>query len=127
MKLEVNLIVRSAKEAADFYKGLFGAQILSKTDLEQGSNETRMMICDTEFRVLDENVDYGMVAPSEGVPASIGINLYVDDINEQAKIAEDLGCSILSPVQDFGHAMNTVFKDIFGHIWIVNQDMDKVK
>ena len=123
MKLEVNVIVRSAKEAADFYMNLFGAKILSKTDLDQGNNETKMVVANTEFRVLDENPEYGLVGPKEGVPASIGINLFVDDIHAQAKIAEELGCETLSPVTDFGHAMNTVFKDVFevppGHFMIV--------
>lgn len=124
MKLEINMIVRSAKEAAEFYKNLFGAEILWKTDLKQGMNEALIKIAGTEIRVLDENQELGMVGPAEGVPSSMGINLFVDDIHAQAKIAEELGCITLSPITDFGKAINTVLKDIFGHMWIINQNMD---
>lgn len=126
MKIEINMIVRSAREAADFYKNLFGAEVRSKTNSAQGTNETKMVIADTLFRILDENPALGMIAPAEGVPASIGVNLFVEDIQALAQTAENMGCETLSPVTDFGHAMNTVFKDIFGHLWVINQDMDKL-
>lgn len=125
MKVEVNMVVKNALEAADFYKTLFGAEIISKTDLDLSMNEVIMRIGETEIRVLDENMNFGMVAPSEGVISSMWLNLYVDDINKQFKTAEDVGCTIISPVTEFPHnnAINTVFKDKYGHIWIVNQKM----
>lgn len=126
MKLEINMVVKDAREASDFYTDLFGAEILSKTDLDKSLNETMMVIGDTEIRVLNENEEFGMVAPSEGVPSSMWVNLYVDDINKQVKIAENTGCVIISPVTEFpgSKAINAVFKDKYGHIWVVNQKMD---
>lgn len=126
MYTEINIIVKSAREAAGFYENLFGAEILSKTDTDQGSNETKMVVGGARFRVLDENKDFGLVAPSEGVPSSVGVNFFVDDINKQVKTAEDADCVILSPVTEFPeqNAINAVFKDIFGHIWVINQKMD---
>ena len=126
MKTEINMVVQNAREAADFYENLFGTEILSKTDLDQALNETRMVVGGTEIRVLNENEEFGMVAPTEGVPSSMWVNVYVDDINGQVKIAEDTGCVIISPVTEFPeqNAINAVFKDIYGHIWVVNQKMD---
>lgn len=126
MKLEINMVVKDAREAADFYKDLFGAEILSKTDLDKPLNETRMVVGGTEIRVLNENEEIGLVAPSEDVPSSIWVNLFVDDINEQCKVAEDSGCVIISPVTEFpeSNAINAVFRDKYGHIWVVNQKMN---
>ena len=126
MKLEINMVVKDAREAADFYKDLFGAEILLKTDLDKTLNEMIMVVGDTEIRVLNENKEFGLVAPSEDVPSSMWINLFVDDINKQCKVAEDSGCVIISPVTEFpeSNAINAVFRDIYGHIWVVNQKMN---
>lgn len=57
MKLEINMIVSNAKDAADYYKKLLNAEIISQTDNEQGMNETMMKLGEVEVRVLDENQD----------------------------------------------------------------------
>lgn len=126
MKLEINMIVNEAKKAADFYSKLFGAEILSVTDLDQGMNETMMVVAGVEFRVLDENPDFGMVAPTENSPVPMGVNLFVDDINKQAETAKELGCTILMPVTEYpdSNAINFVFRDVFSHTWVINQKMD---
>lgn len=124
MKTEVNMIVKSAVEAAGYYEKLLNAEVISITNLELGSNEAKFKIGDTAFRILDENPDYGMYAPKDGVPASIGINLIVKNIDKMSETAKNLSCDIISPVTDFGHAINMVIKDKFGHIWVVNQDME---
>lgn len=123
MKLEINMIVSSAKEAADYYKKVLGAEILSQTDNEQGMNETMMKLGDVEVRVLDENMDMGMVAPAQVGGQSIGINLFVADIEAFFDNAISEGCSVLSPVQEFPEipAKNAVFSDKFNHLWVVNQ------
>ncbi len=123
MELEINMIVNDAKKAADFYKKLFGAQILSITDLDRGLNETMMVIAETKIRILDENPDFGLIGPSDITPVSMGINLFVDDRYELAKTAEQLGCVFVMPITEYTeqNAINTVFKDIFSHTWVVNQ------
>lgn len=126
MRLEINMVVKDAREAADFYKDLVGAKILAKTDLEKSFNEARMVVGGTEIRVLDENKEIGLIAPSEGVPSSMWINLYVDDINKQCEVAEAVGCVIISPITEFpdNNAINAVFSDKYGHVWVVNQKMN---
>lgn len=126
MKLEINMVVKDAREAADFYKNLFHAEILSKTDLDKPLNETRMVVGGTEIRILNENEEFGMVAPSEDVPSSMWVNLFVDDINKQCKVAKECGCVIISPVTKFpeSNAINAVFRDKYGHIWVLNQKMN---
>ncbi len=123
MKLEINLIVSDAKEAAEYYKRVLGAKIISKTDNEKGMNETMMKLGDVDVRVLDENKEMGMLAPSQVGGQSIGINLFVEDIDSFFNNAIEQGCGVLSPVTEFPEipAKNAVFSDKFNHLWVVNQ------
>jgi len=54
---------------------------------------------------------------------SVGINLFVDDIETFFNNAVKQGCKTLSPVQEFPEmpAKNAVFSDKFNHLWVVNQ------
>lgn len=123
VKLEINMIVTDAKAAADYYRKVLNAEIISQTDNVAGMNETMMILGGVEIRVLDENREFGMIAPSEAGGGSIGINLFVYDIDEFFSNAIKEGCNIISPVQDFPDipAKNAVFSDKFNHLWIVNQ------
>ena len=123
MILEINMIVADAKAAADYYKKILNAEIISQTDNEAGMNETMMKLGGIEIRVLDENKDLGMIAPAQVGAQSIGINLFVDDIDVFFNNAVKEGCNILSPVQEFPDipAKNAVFSDKFNHLWVVNQ------
>jgi uncharacterized glyoxalase superfamily protein PhnB len=123
MKLEINMIVADAKEAGDYYKKVLNAEIISQTDKEAGLNETMMKLGGVEIRVLDENKDFGLFAPADSSAPSMGINLFVNDIDAFFDNAVKEGCNIISPVQDFPDipAKNAVFSDKFNHVWVVNQ------
>ena len=123
MKLEVNIIVADAKAAADYYKKVLNAEIISQTDNEAGMNETMLKLGGVAIRVLDENKDLGMIAPAQVGTQSIGINLFVDDIDLFFNNAIKEGCKILSPIQEFPKtpAKNAIFSDKFNHLWVINQ------
>lgn len=123
MRLEINLIVSNAKEAGDYYKKILHAEIISQTNNEAGMNETVMKLAGVEIRVLDENKDLGMIAPAQVGTQSIGINLFVDDIDVFFNNAIKEGCKVLSHVNEFPEvpAKNAVFSDKFNHLWVVNQ------
>lgn len=128
MKIEINIIVSDAKESADYYKKILNAKIISKTDNEKGMNETMMKLGEVPVRVLDENQEMGMFAPDKVGGQSIGINLFVDDIESFVDIITKENCSILSPITEFPEipAKNAVFSDKFNHVWVVNQKYDSM-
>lgn len=123
MRLEVNMIVSDAKSAAEYYKKVLNAEVLSKTDNEQGMNETMMKLGGVEVRVLDENKNMGMIAPAQVGGGAVGINIFGEDIDAFVDSAISQGCNVLSPVTDFPEipAKNAVFSDKFNHLWVVNQ------
>lgn len=125
MKLEINMVVKDARESADYYESLFGATIISKTDLDSELNETNMEIGGVDIKVLNENKDYGLIAPTSGSVSSMWINLIVDDINAVCDKAVELGCNMISPVTEFPEmkAINAVFSDRYNHTWVINQKM----
>ena len=124
MKLEINMVVKDARESADYYTLLFGATILSKTDLETQLNEMVMEIGGVVIKVLNENKDYGLIAPS-GPGGSMWINLIVDDIKTVVDKAVELECNMISPITEFPemNAINAVFSDRYNHVWVINQKM----
>lgn len=123
MRLEINMVVTNAKEAGDYYKKVLNAEIISQTDNELGMNETMMKLGGIEIRVLDENKELGIIAPTQIGNQSIGINLFVNDIDTFFNSAIKQGCKALSPVKHFPKvpAKNAVFSDKFNYLWIVNQ------
>ena len=123
MKLEINMVVEDALGAADYYKELFGAKILSKTDLEKNLNEAGLLIADTEIRLLNENKDYDLFSPSSDMIGAMWINLIVDDIEGLYKKAMEMDCKPIQPVTEFKEMKikNAVFSDKFNHTWVLNQ------
>ncbi len=123
VRLEINLIVTDAKKAASYYEKILNAEIISQTNNEIGSNETMMKLGNVEVRILDENKDLGLFAPVKIGASSIGINLFVNNIDVFFNNAIKNGCTIVSPIQEFPNipAKNAVFSDEFNHLWVINQ------
>lgn len=123
MLVEINMITKDALESGKYYQKLFGAKIKSSTDQKLGLNESILIMGNVEIRLLDENLEYGLIAPKEDNVSSIGLNVIVKDIKAIAKKATELGCAMLSPVTTFETqgAINCVFKDPYNHVWVINE------
>ncbi|WP_406657350.1 VOC family protein [Methanolobus sp. ZRKC2] len=123
MKLEVDMVVDDAIAAADYYEKLFGAKILSKTDLEKNLNEASLMIAGTEIRLLNENKDYDLFSPTSGANSSIWMSLVVDDIETLYEKALQMEGKSIQPITEYReiNVKNAVFSDKFNHTWVLNQ------
>lgn len=123
MRVEVNMVVSNAREASDYYKKVLKAEIISQTDEAIEMNEIIMKLGDTEIRVLNENKEYGLIAPVQAGTGSVWLNLIVDDIEMFFDNAVKEGVTVISPIQDFPEipAKNAVFSDKYNHTWVINQ------
>jgi len=123
MRVEVNMVAKSAKEAAKYYEKLFNAITKMETDHEGQLNEVVLEVGGTDIRILDENPDFGLVAPTDESIASTWLNVYVEDIYQLNEVCHEQNCQIISPITEFneGRAINLVFKDVFNHVWVINQ------
>lgn len=73
--------------------------------------------------MLDENPEYGLVAPTTDKPNTIWFNILVPDIKETYKRALDNGCTEvqgITEMEDFG-VSNAIFVDPFGYMWMLHQ------
>lgn len=93
------------------------------SNLPQGENEVVFTLYGVQFHLLDENLQFHLIAPTPDDPKSIWFNITVPDIKETYAKAMDFGCTEIQPVTelpDYG-VSNAIFMDPFGHIWMLHQ------
>ncbi|WP_340818262.1 VOC family protein [Methanolobus sp. WCC4] len=121
--MEIDMVVEDAIGAADHYAELFGAMILSKTDMEKNLNEAILIIAGTEIRLLNENKDYDLFSPNSDMSSAMWISLTVEDIESLYEKALEMGGRSIQPITEYKeiNVKNAVFEDKFGHVWVLNQ------
>jgi PhnB protein len=120
------LIVNGAAQALDFYQRAFGARELFRFPMPDGKiGHAEMKIGDSHIMLADEPEDeanrrLGFKAPSSLGGSSVGVMLYVEDVDAVAKQAVAAGAKEVRPLTDqfYGDRSGT-FLDPFGHIWTI--------
>lgn len=115
------LSIQGAAEAIEFYKRALNATELFRLVAPNGE------IGHAEIRIGDSSI---MLAdPCEGSPfrspealggASVGLHVYVEDVDALFAQAVTAGAKVVKPVQDqfYGDRTGTL-KDPFGHVWFL--------
>jgi PhnB protein len=120
------LIVKGAAAALDFYKKAFGAQELFRFPMPDGQiGHAEIKIGDSPIMVADEPHDetlqgIGYRGPKSLGGTTVGIMVYVGDVDAVAKLAVAAGAREMRPVTDqfYGDRSGT-FLDPFGHVWTI--------
>lgn len=114
------LIVKDAPQAMGFYKKAFGAEeSLQLNDPTSGQFlHGEMKMGDSIFMMGEEMPGMEMQSPQSLGGSSMGIHLYLEDVDAQLKQAVEAGAEIIRPLKDefYGDRSVTV-KDPFGHFW----------
>lgn len=121
--VEIDIIIENSLEALKLYKKVFEAEELEVTNYEKGLNEVVFTIQNTRFHMLDENKEYGLIAPKKDSPTFVWFNLIVKDIEEIFNKAINEGFEVLQPLQEikeFG-VINTILLDPFGYQWMMHE------
>lgn len=121
--VEIDFVVKDSLAALALYERIFEVERVEVTAFPQGKNEAIFNIYGTRFHLLDENPQFGLHAPTPGVPQSIWFNILVPHISKVHAIALDAGCQEIQPVtemMDFG-VSNSVFSDPFGYVWMLHK------
>lgn len=121
--VEIDFIVTDSLAALDLYERIFEVERVEVTSFPKGQNEAVFTIYGVRFHMLDANPDFGMVAPTPGIPQSFWFNVMVPDIKQVHQAAVDAGCAEIQPVtemQDYG-VSNSMFSDVFGYTWMLHQ------
>jgi PhnB protein len=119
--LTPSLAVENATQAIEFYKRAFGAKermrmpgpggIIAHAELEIG---------DSVLMLSDPFPQSTVKPPKELGGTTVGVFLYVEDVDEVVQQAIDAGATVTMPVEDqfWGDRFGTV-SDPFGHTWMI--------
>ena len=121
------LVVDGAAAAIDFYRRAFGAEEEFRMDMPDG-NVGHASLCFGESRIMLADVfDGSPYEPPKGRAPSVGLYLYVDDVDTVFQRALDAGATAQRPVEDmfWGDRWGRLI-DPYGHAWEVATHVEDV-
>jgi PhnB protein len=116
------LTVRNAERAIEFYQQAFGAQVRGIAKDPTGKvMHAEIKIGDSIVMLGDEFPSFGVVSPeSPGGGSSMGLHIYVEDVDNAFDKAVKAGAKVEMPVADqFWGDRYGKLKDPFGHKWSI--------
>ena len=120
--LTPHLIVSDAKQATEFYKKAFGAEIRGMAHGPDGKViHAEMKIGDSIVMFNDEFPAYGVVSPTTTKASTcVTTHMYVEDADKVYNSALAAGATVVMPLQDqfWGDRYGTV-ADPYGHHWSI--------
>jgi PhnB protein len=125
------LSIKGAAAAMDFYKKAFGAKEIFRFAMPDGTiAHAEMLIGDSHIMIGDDGDTPGMPtfkSPTTAGKTTVGLCLYVEDVDALAKQAVAAGAKVLRAVanQFYGDRTGT-FEDPFGHIWTIATHVEDV-
>ena len=114
------LTINGAAQALEFYKTAFGATELFRMEHGGKIGHAEIKIGDSPIMLADEFPEMGNRSPVSLGGSSVGIMIYVDDVDKIYNQAIAAGGKEVKPLQDqfYGDRSGTL-TDPFGHIWTV--------
>ncbi|SEN08554.1 PhnB protein [Pseudomonas sp. ok272] len=111
--------IHKAAEAIEFYKNAFGAIETMRLAMPDGSVGHAELRIDGFAIMLGTPCDEGPLSNPDTSP-SVGLHLYVDDVDKRFAQAIKAGGIVVSAVKDqfYGDRSGTL-KDPFGHLWFL--------
>jgi PhnB protein len=120
--VSLNLTVKNAAGAIEFYKKAFGA-VETMRLVEPGGRigHAEMMISGFPIMMSDEYPELDVLGPESRGGSTVGIHLYVADVDEVFARALAEGAKAVGAVEDefYGDRVGKL-ADPFGHIWYVS-------
>ena len=111
--------IAKAAEAIEFYKKAFGAiEVMRLSMPDGGIGHAELRIGDCPI-MLGTPCDQGPLSNPDQSP-SVGLHLYVTDVDKSYTQAIDAGGTLVSEVKDqfYGDRSGTL-KDPYGHLWFL--------
>jgi PhnB protein len=113
-----HIMIDGASAAIEFYKAAFGATEIFRIEMA----DNRILHAEIQIEqsvVMVGDGDETLRSPKALGGSSVGLHVYVDDVDSTLERAESAGAKTLQAPQDlfYGDRMGKV-ADPFGHIWI---------
>lgn len=113
-----HIMIDGAAAAIDFYAAAFGAEELMRIAHPDGT------ILHAELRVggsvvMVGDADGAFLAPSAAGGTTVGLHVYVENVDAVHDRAVAAGATSLQPPTDMFYGDRTIMlKDPFGHVWV---------
>lgn len=117
-----NLTVNGAADAIEFYKKVFGAEETMRLVEPSGRiGHAEMTISGSPIMISDEYPEIDVLSPHSRGGSTVGLHLYVEDVDEVFSRAVAEGAKAIGAVEDeFYGERSGKLKDPFGHVWYVS-------
>jgi len=115
------LSIKGAAEAIEFYKRAFSATELFRLVAPNGEiGHAEIKIGDSPIMLADPCEEGPFRNPQSLGGSSVGLHVYVEDVDALFVKAVDAGAKAVRPVQDqfYGDRTGTL-EDPFGHVWFL--------
>ena len=116
------ITVRNAAKAIEFYKQAFGAQERGGIAKDPSGKvmHAELKIGNSIIMLSDEYPEFGSRAPESGGITSMGLHIYVEDVDQAFDRAVKAGAIVEMPLADqFWGDRYGRLKDPFGHKWSI--------
>jgi PhnB protein len=125
------LSIKGAADALAFYARAFGAEEIYRLPMPDGRiGHAEIQIGDSRIMLADEMPEMPDVvarSPRSLNGTTIGLSIYVTDVDSQFKRAVEAGAIVKRPVKDqfYGDRSGTL-EDPFGHCWTLATHVEDV-
>ncbi len=122
------LVIKGAAKAIDYYKKVFGANVVVRMDGPNGSvGHAELQIGDSRIMLADENPQMGATSATTIGNSPVSLYLYIPDVDKVVDRAVAEGAKLVKPVKDQFYGDRTGFiQDPFGHFWGVATHVEEV-
>jgi PhnB protein len=114
------IAVVGARDAIDFYRDIFGARVISSTEMGGIVAHAELDFGQGRLQLGEVNPDYHLVASPAGEDDSYSLGLYTSDADGLVARAEKAGATIREPLTNFvsGDRYASI-RDPFGVRWSI--------
>jgi len=122
------LSLRNAKAAIDFYARAFGAELVLKLDMPDGSiAHAEIRIGDSILMMSEEHADWGNLSPVALGGSPVQMMIYVADVDAAFARALAAGAEQVKAVEDqfYGDRSGSL-KDPYGYQWTLATHIEDV-
>ena len=122
------LFVRTAATRNRLLQNVFGATEIVRMPGPNGRiMHAELRIGDSIVMLADENPQTGMMSPQTVGGFSVGLHVYVENVDAVIQKAVESGAKALRPIKDqfYGDRSGSVL-DPFGHMWSVATHIEEV-
>ena len=116
------LTIKGASGAIEFYKKAFGAvETMRLAEPDVKIVHAEIMIGGAPIMLSDEYPDMDVLGPQSRGGSTVGIHLYVQDVDQTFARAVAEGAKVINAVKDEFYGDRTgKLADPFGHVWYIS-------